>query len=465
MSVPEAEVVRARRFSPILLVPLAALLLAGWLARSAWSATGPEVVVRFDQGHGIKAGDTLRHRGITVGEVRAVRLAQDLQSVALTIRLDRAAAGLARSGTRFWIVRPTVSLEGVAGLETIVGARYVAALPGPTGGEEQHEFIGLETPPLLQSGETGGLEVVLSAPRRFGLLRGAPIYYRQMQVGSVVGITLSSDATSVEVSAYIEPAFAPLVRTNTRFWQVSGIDMKLALTEGLSLRMESLRTLISGGIALATPNDPGPPVTTGHVFLLRDRYEDDWLEWRPAIPIGSSLLPEGAIMPEPLRAVLRWRRGRFLAIDQERVGNLLQLARGVVGPADLLTLPDEAIEGEPVRLEVAGKEYGLEAEVLWSSPELKVLDLTIPGAAVWPEERVRVPDGPEDCLVVADGLAPQALSAARLSPSERGWEVEKRLTFEPRWHGAIVLSREDGMLVGVLLVTDGRAVVAPVPGP
>ena len=37
---------------------------------------------------------------------------------------------LACEGSRFWIVRPQVSLSRVAGLETVVGARYIGALPG-----------------------------------------------------------------------------------------------------------------------------------------------------------------------------------------------------------------------------------------------------------------------------------------------------------------------------------------------
>jgi hypothetical protein len=48
------------------------------------SQRGPRIVVRFNEGHGLKAGDAVRHRGITVGEVHRVQLTPDLtQTMAL----------------------------------------------------------------------------------------------------------------------------------------------------------------------------------------------------------------------------------------------------------------------------------------------------------------------------------------------------------------------------------------------
>ncbi len=460
--VPEALVGPDRRGRWIWLAPLAALALALFLARQAFAGSGPEITVRFAHGHGIEAGDTLRHLGIRVGRVERVELTSELDAVVCHIQLESAAAGLARSGTRFWIVRPHVSLEGVGGLETLVGARYVAALPR-TGVREpvaaQREFLGLDTPPLLESVEPGGLELVLNAPRRFGLMPGAPLYYRQIQIGSVVGVDLSSDATTVEVRLYVRPAYAPLVRRNSRFWQVTGIDMRLALTAGFSFELESLRTLITGGVALATPDDPGPLVQNGHMFELRERYEDAWTEWRPAIPIGSTLLPEGARMPRPTRAVLRWVEGRFLKADEERRGNMLPLEVGLLTPADLLRSPNAS---GTARLEVAGEAVGLDREALWESGGLALVDVVLPGLDPWPSARIRPMGEPEDCLVVADGLAPQALSAARFAVVDQGWRVEKLVAFDALWHGASVVARSDGALLGALLVDAGRGTVVAV---
>ena len=108
-------------------------VLAIVLIVTALGSRGTSIVVSFKQGHGIKPGDTLRHRGIEVGEVESVEIADDLKGVTVSIKMQEQAADLARRGSQFWIERPRVSLAGVAGLDTVVGAKYIAVQPGPDG--------------------------------------------------------------------------------------------------------------------------------------------------------------------------------------------------------------------------------------------------------------------------------------------------------------------------------------------
>ena len=86
-AVPQAVLKPARRLSLALLVPVAALLLAGWLGYTAWVSRGFIITVQLDQGHGIKTGHEVRHRGITVGEVRKVKLAEGFEGVIVTVSL------------------------------------------------------------------------------------------------------------------------------------------------------------------------------------------------------------------------------------------------------------------------------------------------------------------------------------------------------------------------------------------
>ena|SRR5436190_7934539 len=58
------------------------------------------------------------------------------------------------------------------------------------------------------------------------------------------------------------------------------------LFEGVEINLESLRSLITGGIAFATPNDPNdPPAKDGTIFVLRDKPQKEWLDWMPKILI------------------------------------------------------------------------------------------------------------------------------------------------------------------------------------
>jgi hypothetical protein len=59
---------------------------------------------------------------------------------------------------------------------------------------------------------------------------------------------------------------------------------------------------------------------------------------------------------------------------------------------------------------------------------------------------------------VADPTLPPApISAARLGAVEGGWELRETPGFDPSWHGAAVVDRASGSLVGILLVDDDEA--------
>ena len=137
--VPEAAL-RRRRGLPLWLVPLAGALLAGALVYQSLDQRGIPVSVEFAEGHGLKPGDSLRYRGIVVGKVESVVLAEGLGGIDVQVRLMPEATDLARAGSRFWIVRPQLDLSGATGLDTLLGANYLAVLPGR--GEPQHRFLG-----------------------------------------------------------------------------------------------------------------------------------------------------------------------------------------------------------------------------------------------------------------------------------------------------------------------------------
>jgi paraquat-inducible protein B len=50
--------------------------------------------------------------------------------------------------------------------------------------------------------------------------------------------------------------------------------------------VKSLRLLLAGDIAFATPDDPkDKPAKDGTMFPLYDKLQKEWLEWAPKIPI------------------------------------------------------------------------------------------------------------------------------------------------------------------------------------
>ena len=116
---PEAKVLRPQDRSgwwELGLLWLPPLALAGAIASFVLVSQdeGREISVRFKQGHGLKVGDAVKHRGIEVGSVTGIGLSEDLGGVVARLRLRDEANGLAREGTQFWIERPQLSLGKLA---------------------------------------------------------------------------------------------------------------------------------------------------------------------------------------------------------------------------------------------------------------------------------------------------------------------------------------------------------------
>jgi hypothetical protein len=276
---------------------------------------------------------------------------------------------------------------------------------------------------------------------------------------------LSGDAAGVEARAFIQPEFRQLIRDNTRFWAASGLHLNMGLT-GLQLDVESLSTLATGGVALGTPDPPGKPVTTGHRFVLHAKPEDQWLAWRPRIALGSTLLPEGVSSPRPMRASLQWRERRFgLTRSRQLEAWVLPLDDGrLLGPANVLTVPSGAID-EEATLAIGGAEMPVQGETSRVNGALCLFDLPqgkLSPPQRWPRASLRVPQEPEDCLLVGDPQGPHVpLSAARLSAGAEGWAIDAAVSLDTSWHGASVVSRRDGAVIGLLDLQRGQARVLP----
>jgi len=469
---PRAVVKPERRVSMAWLIPLAAVALAAWLGLSAWRQRGVVITVQLPEGHGLKVGDLVRYRGITVGEVREARLSRELDDIVVTVSLRKEADALARVGSRFWVVRPRLRLTQIEGVETLLGPRYLAVVPATPAAPDaatprrQRDFVGLTEPPVVESIEPGDLEIMLEAPQRGSLSPGAAVTYRQLRIGSVLSVGLASDGGGIEARIHVHKAFRQLIREQTRFWDAGGLRTDLSLT-GLTIELDSLEALLAGSVAIATPppDEAGDAVLTGHRFSLRPEREDDWLEWAPQIAVGSSLLPAGAVLPQPLRATIRWKQGFLIKKARSQGGWVLQTTNGLLGPNDLLTA-QRGSNTEPgsVSLEVAGRDIPLPDTPAWERNGVATLDVSV-GGVLWPASRIRTPEAPEDCIAVTDPIAlPFPLAASRLTAFAEGsaatWRVDPAISLDESWHGACVLSRRDGMLVGLLLIQDDEVWVS-----
>lgn len=283
-----AVVVRDRGSLWLWLIPMLAVIASGAAGYQAWAQRGPMITVEFAEGSGIAAGDPVLYRGVRVGDVHAVKMKADLSKVVVEARLRKDASNMGVEGSQFWIVRPEISVGRVAGLDTLLGPRYLQCEPGS--GKPALVFAGLDRP-LARANQVGSLDVIVEASQRGSLDVGSPVVYRGVRVGTVRDVGLAGDARKVEMTLLIEAPYRDLVRNNSRFWNAGGIGLDWGLMRGLSLKAGSLETIVAGGIAFATPTKPDDIAATGHRFALAEGPKPEWLEWAPGIEIRAETGP------------------------------------------------------------------------------------------------------------------------------------------------------------------------------
>ncbi|WNZ55969.1 MlaD family protein [Microbulbifer sp. MKSA007] len=116
------------------------------------------------------------------------------------------------------------------------------------GQRSQRNFTARTSAPPMDP-RVPGLHLRLTSRNPGSLQRGAPVYFRRIEVGKVQGMELRRDGEGVEVYVVIEPRYAHFVQEGVRFWNVSGLRATASLTEGVEVEADSLMSLLRGGIA------------------------------------------------------------------------------------------------------------------------------------------------------------------------------------------------------------------------
>ncbi|MBK1718677.1 intermembrane transport protein PqiB [Thiocystis violacea] len=272
-SIPLAVVRTRDRFSLVWLIPLLAVAIGVWLAVKTLNERGPTVTIEFKTASGLVAGQTkVKFKDVDVGQVSAIDVSRDLKSVLVTAEMKHAFGAFLTENTRFWVERPRVTASGVSGLDTLFSGAYIALDPG-TEGRAKRDFKGLEDPPIITTSEDGK-RFLLRSPTLGSLNIGSPVYYRQIQVGQVVGYALDQDGQAVSIEIFIQSPHDTLVSANTRFWNASGIDFSVS-GSGIKVDTQSLLAVLIGGVSFDTPetidSDPTSAVESADFPLYATR--------------------------------------------------------------------------------------------------------------------------------------------------------------------------------------------------
>jgi paraquat-inducible protein B len=341
LDAPEAVVAKRSLPSIVWLVPVVAALVGGFVAWRTLSERGPEITIAFATADGLEAGKTLiKYKEVEIGVIEDVSLNPDLSGVVCRARMVKDAEDYLTEGTRFWVVTARVAGGQVSGLGTLLSGAYIGIDPVREG-KRARAFQGLAVPPVVTTGQPGK-ELVLRSYHAGAMEVGTPIYFRKIRAGEVVASELDPSEEFVTTRIFVNAPYDDRVRSGTRFWKASGIDVSLG-AEGVRVDTESIVSILIGGIAFETIGDGGAPAPPGSVFALYPSREETQREVYTqkahymlhfdqsvrGLKVGAPVEFRGIQIGQVRDMKLEWDRSanRFripvlIEIEPERIGNV-----------------------------------------------------------------------------------------------------------------------------------------------
>ncbi len=233
-------------------------------------ATSAPIRLRLADARGLLAGQTqLRYLGLPVGVVESLEFAPG--AVVATARFFPGYDFLRLRGSEFAVVRPEISLRGISGLEALVSGVFINCAKGSGPGYAEEFTVATAAEEVVTAAP--GLEIRLTSAHT-AVAPGALITYNGQHVGEITARHLSAHGQTVELRGKIFSEFRHLVRTNSIFWDASGVKAKVGFVQ-FSIEAPAILEA-SGQVAFFTPETGGEAVAAETTFLLAAKAPRRW---------------------------------------------------------------------------------------------------------------------------------------------------------------------------------------------
>jgi paraquat-inducible protein B len=244
-------------------IPLAALVIVGYLGVRALLNRGEVVTVTFTRAAGAKAGVTkVLYQGVEAGQLTKIEPNADGRRLDFHLRLVPAAKSGLNTNARFWLIGANPNFSDLSSLEAVVSGIAIGYAPGE-GGEPEDQFEGLDQAPLILPGDKG-TRYLLGAHALNSIHEGSILLFHGQAIGKVVAIRFNPDK-GFRLQAFINQPYDSLIRRGARFWKISPLRLSFA-GGGITANLAPLSTLLAGGIDLEVdttkPDDPRSPADT-----------------------------------------------------------------------------------------------------------------------------------------------------------------------------------------------------------
>ena len=234
--------------SSIWIVPIITLFISLWLGYQHYSQLGIRIEIDFPTSGGLKIGQSqIKYRNVPIGIITKILLKENGDGVTVVARMDNSSRKYLNNKTKFWIVKPEVGSAGITGLDTIITGTYITIFTQKDDSFKK-VFKGLEESYVTKE---NGKYFTLVSEKTLNIKVSSPIYYRNMEVGSVEKILVNDNGMGVKLKIFINQKYEKFVNQSSKFWVKSLVDINF-INSGLSIDIAPLSHIIKGGLEFST---------------------------------------------------------------------------------------------------------------------------------------------------------------------------------------------------------------------
>src|SRR5574344_1323201 len=241
------------------------------------------VTIIFDDVEGLQENfSKIVYKGANIGKVKKISLNKN-QKVEVEAIIEKDFKEITKEGTNCYRKQKRINFQEISNAGSTIMAVNIGVIKSDSikNGLPQTGFNGLDKEPSVNS--HFGTIIRVEDKTASSVNVDSPVYYKNVQIGKVLKVDLSSDASRVIIDCLIYDKYKKFIRKNSQFYDISGFEMEFSLFTGSKVESNTFTSIIKGGLVVVTPYDYNEVASSNDIFTLHKTLREDWKTISPTI--------------------------------------------------------------------------------------------------------------------------------------------------------------------------------------
>ncbi|MCK5294383.1 MAG: MCE family protein [Arcobacteraceae bacterium] len=231
------------------LAPIVAIIISYSMLENYFEQKGNIITIYTQDIKGLNVAKShIQFQGLKIGKLLSMSIdKKDLKRFKITAQIYKEFNYFIREGSKFWIVSPTINLNKIENLETVLTGNYIEVSPATKDIKKLKKlsikkvFTTQETKPNKEG------KTVTLLSQNGDITKNTKITYKSITVGEILNKKLL-ETNKLSYQILIYKKYIHLVNDKTLFYKIDPVDLEISPTK-LSLKIASINNLLSNSIS------------------------------------------------------------------------------------------------------------------------------------------------------------------------------------------------------------------------